>query len=364
MKRLTLLLLLCLLLTGCTFWMEGEYVSVEPHQSQGGQEEQGNISAVNYEQLLKALTDLVENGKEQGIIYVQGYSPNQIKRHADIAIQKITTTNPIGAYAVERIHYEYGTNAGQSALAVTIAYRHDRNELLRIKQVRGREAVHEAVTAALGRYDTKLVLRVRDYQGMDLEQLVSDYGDLRPDVVMETPQTTVSVYPEAGNDRVVELKFSYQTSREDMRKMQSRVEQMFKSAEIYASGDWTGHEKFVRLYAWLVEPNEYTLQTSITPSYSLLQHSVGDSKAFAVVYAALCRQVGMECMIVSGTRDGESWFWNMVCDDGTYYHVDLLRCSDQGSFNQMTDGEMKGYVWDYTAYPAGGSLRTQQTTEE
>lgn len=366
MKRIAAILALCLLLTGCNAWMDGSYVyvSIHPHQNQDTQGGTESVSATNYQELVKALTDMVEAGTEQGIIYVSNYIQTQVQRHTDIAIREITMTNPIGAYAVEQIIYEKGTNAGQAALAVTITYRHDRDEILRIKQVQGAEGIQAAIAAALGQYDSSLVLRVSDYQEQDLEQMVRNYADSRPDVVMEVPQTVVAVFPEQGNDRVVELKFTYQTSRDDMRTMQSRVEQMFKSAEIYAGGDWTEEEKFIRLYAWLMEPNEYTLETSITPSYSLLQHSVGDSKAFAVVYAALCRQAGMECLVVSGTREGESWYWNMVCDNGVYYHVDLLRCLDQGYYSERTDPAMDGYVWDYTAYPAGGSRKTAENPEE
>ena len=32
--------------------------------------------------------------------------------------------------------------------------------------------------------------------------------------------------------------------------------------------------------------------------------------------------------------------------------MDLLRCSSTGGFREKTDGEMGGYVWDFSAYPA------------
>ena len=93
---------------------------------------------------------------------------------------------------------------------------------------------------------------------------------------------------------------------------------------------------------------DYKLDPSITPAYSLLRYGVGDSRAFATVYAAMCRRVGLECQVVAGTKAGEPWFWNIVCDDGLHFHVDLLR----GNYRGMLDGEMGGYVWDYSGYPA------------
>ena len=45
-----------------------------------------------------------------------------------------------------------------------------------------------------------------------------------------------------------------------------------------------------------MERYDYRIETSITPAYSLLRHGVGDSRAFAVVYAAMCQQAGLECL--------------------------------------------------------------------
>ena len=70
-----------------------------------------------------------------------------------------------------------------------------------------------------------------------------------------------------------------------------------------------------------------------------------------MVYAAMCRMAGLECMIVSGTRDGVSHYWNIVFYEGAYHHLDLLRCADETGFAAQWDREMVGYVWDYSAYP-------------
>jgi hypothetical protein len=64
---------------------------------------------------------------------------------------------------------------------------------------------------------------------------------------------------------------------------------------------------------------------------------VGDSRAFATVYAAMCRSAGLECMTVTGTRAGEPWTWNIILDNGGYYHVDLQRSNLSGQFRELTD---------------------------
>jgi hypothetical protein len=226
------------------------------------------------------------------------------------------------------------------------------------------------------------VLRVGDYKDLDFVQLVSDFAMENPDVAMELPQVTVSVYPQEGTDRVVDIRFAYQTARDTLYTMRDYVEPVFRSAALYVSSEEESDSvKFARLYTFLKERNDYQVKTSIVPAYSLLRYGVGDSKAFAVVYAAMCRQAGLECHVVTGTRNGEPWYWNIVRNGELYSHVDLLCCREQGAFHSHSDGEMTGYVWDYSAYPVclepepepeengdnggtGGTESTQPPTEE
>ena len=70
----------------------------------------------------------------------------------------------------------------------------------------------------------------------------------------------------------------------------------------------------------------------------------------------MCRRAGLESMVVTGTKAGEPWTWNIVRDGEEYYHVDLLRSSGEGGFREYTDAEMTGYVWDSSTYPACGGL--------
>ena len=195
-----------------------------------------------------------------------------------------------------------------------------------------------------------MVLLVEDFYSRDFTQMVQDYATQFPELVMETPQVAVNLYG-TGKSRVVELLFTYQNSRDVLRQMKSQVEPVFSAAALYVSGDGADSQKYAQLYAFLMERFDYTIETSITPAYSLLRHGVGDSRAFATVYAAMCRAAGLECDIITGTFSGEPRTWNLVLDNGYYYHVDLLRSSASGGFREYTDLEMRGYVWDYSAYP-------------
>ena len=190
---------------------------------------------------------------------------------------------------------------------------------------------------------------------------MEDYAEQNPDQIMELPQVTAYFYPEQGSDRVVDIRFVYQTNREALRQMQIYVQPVFRSAELYVSSEEESDAvKYARLHTFLMERNDYKVETSITPTYSLLRHGVGDSRAFANVYAAMCRKAGLQCYVVSGTCNGEARFWNIIRDGDICYHVDLLNPS---GFARFTDQQMNGYVWDYSAYPECGILLPPEDAE-
>ena len=353
MKRTVCLILAVLLALGCggCAWMEGSYQSIRPHQV-GYSREEGDMSVIgSYSELRAAVTAMIDAGTEETVFSLYDYPEEELRRDMESLIGYARDSYPVGAWAVSEITYEYG----QYLLSVQIGYRRGKADIDRICTVRGISGAKDAIDAALAGCEDSLVLQITGYKDTDFIQYVEDYSGLNPQKVMEVPQVTVQTYPDSGTVRVVELQFSYQTSRESLRDMQSQVQPVFSSAKLYVSSDADAGTKLGQLYSFLMERFDYTVQTSITPTYSLLIHGVGDSRAFAQVYAAMCRQSGIEAMTVSGTRDGESRFWNIVRKGNAYYHVDLLECARLGYYRELSDGQMGNYVWDYSAYPVCGT---------
>ena len=286
-KLFALFLILSMLLSGCA-WLDGSYVHVTPHQAGGGGNQGEALSAENYSELLGILKDMVAAGKNDCVIYTGDFDGDAMNRGLKMAGDYIRVTDPIGAYAVEDITFEQGASSGKPAVAVSITYRRTSAEIQRILRLTDTDAAQPLVQKALQNCDSRLVMLIEEYRQTDFDQLVQNLALAYPESVMETPQTVETVYGK-GSSRVVELSFTYENSRDNLRQMQTQVRPVFDSAALYVSGDGADSQKFGQLYAFLMERFEYKLETSITPAYSLLRHGVGDSRAFATVYAAMCR---------------------------------------------------------------------------
>lgn len=352
MKQKLILLSLCLslLLTGCG-WMDGSYVHISDHKEHEPELQDENLTASSYLELQNILSQMVRKGTAEGLIYLSDYAQNTAESGMYVVSRWLTTKDPVGAYAVEDIDYEIGSNVGKPAIAVSFRYRHSPTEIQQIHQVKDTKQAEENLGYALEALKPGIVLLVEEYEAVDYVQMVKDYATSHPQTIMEIPRVTESVY---GTDesRVVELNFSYRSSRDALKLMRHQVEPVFEAARLYVSESASSQQQYAQLCSFLMERFDYRIQSSITPAYSLLHHGVGDSSAFAIVYQAMCRSVGLDCRIITGTRGGEPFTWNLIDLGGHYGHVDLLRCSEIGEFHVLSREEMQGYVWDYSASPA------------
>lgn len=349
-KCLCVILSLCFLLSGCS-WMNGSYVSVTPHRNDTSTVPNSVTAVSSYRGIINAIVNLVESGAESGVLSVDDYVLQDLQQDMERACKNVLRNTSVGAYAVETIDYDIGTGVGLLTVALNIQYRHGRNEIRQIRSVDTVESAEDIIKTELNQCSSSMTIRIYNYLDTDFVQYIQDYYNQFPDYVIELPQVTVQIYPQTGADRIVEIQLSYQTSRDALKSMQSYTRSVFSSAYLYVIGDTDPGVKYSQLYSFLMERYDYTIETSITPAYSLLRHGVGDSRAFAFVYARMCNSAYLQCQVVSGTKAGEPYFWNIVQIDDRYYHLDLLSSAADGAMQLLTDEQMTGYVWDYSAYP-------------
>ena len=340
------------ILSGCGFWMDGHYESVTPYQGQSVHVEKAVIELTSVSRIENALVQLVEDGTENANISLTRFNTSTLHFYVETAIRHVMTENPIGAYAVENIDYEIGLNSGKAVIALEIEYRHDGSDILRLGHVVQMGEAADIIYSALADCESSVAFFVDEYVETDFTQMVTDYASANPDIVMEVPNVNATVYPENGDNRIVEVVFTYTTGLEDLKLMQEKVAPIFTAVQLYVQEENQLREKYAQIYTFLMERFDYTVKSSVTPAYSVLHEGVGDCKAFATVFASMCRKAKLECWVVTGNRNGIPWTWNLIYFGGGYYHVDLLRSLETGGFAATRSTAMEGYDWDRSAYPS------------
>ncbi len=351
------------MLTGCNGWGDGSYSSVQPHPTDDLVQHDTVVSVKDYQALYNALRDMVHSVTLSDKIVVADYE-GELEDDLYRAINHIMNSDAITAYAVEEISCELGDMGSRKAVLINIAYHQNRTDILKIPQAGDMTQARQLIYQALDNCNAGIVFQVDNYFEVDFALMVQSYAEENPHLVMEQPHVTANIYPETGSQRVVELVFTYQTNRDNLRQMREYVAPVFEASRLNAIGEKEENLRFSRMYSFLAERNGIKSDASITPAYSLLRYGIGDSKSFALVFAAMCRNSQLECLVVSGTKDGNPYFWNMICQDGVYYHVDILREPESQELIRYTDEEMIGYVWDFDDYPACVTIETVSSQEE
>ena len=343
---LVMVLAVMLGLVGCSGLFSETYVSQSPHRGNEDSDSPTQRVASSYPEIYSALAAQIDYAEDSGIIILENLDEQVGRSYLEAAVKNVVTQEPIGAYAVEKIEFDIGTNAGRTAAAVTVTYTRSRTDLLSIKTAKTMDEAQQLIGQALQRAENTVAVRVEQYEQRDYAAMVRSYADAHPDSVMEIPQVMAASYPHSGQNRLISLTFTYQNAQKDLQEMQEVVQPVFQAAELYVQGDFSAKQKFEKLHSFLMERSQYTIRSSSTPAYSLLQEGVGDCRAFASVYAAMCRQAGLECRVINGTKDGVQWSWNRVVFNNRVYYIDLIEAKQIGRLQFRTASQMSGYVWD------------------
>jgi transglutaminase/protease-like cytokinesis protein 3 len=294
------------------------------------------------------LEEIVASCEEKAVIDTGAYDQEVLADDARRARIYAETQYPLGVYAVDWMSVRLGKSDGRSVLTVHVRYIHNRTAIQEIKQVHSEKSASFRIYDAMEQYASRLALWVKSEEEINYHRIVEEYAWNAPRTVMECPDLTVETYPEDGTERIVVLNFDYQTGVDTLRSMRDQVIPVFDRALATAQ---KSEDPYRALYDFLMKGYNHHITPSITPSYSLLKYGVGDSKAFAQVYAAMCREAGMECLTVHGTKNGTSHCWNIIRVGNVYYHLDLLG----GGYVLYSNATLTGYVWDYAAYPVCGA---------
>ena len=168
MKRLIILLALCLPLAGCgDKLLERSYSVVVPHSAAYWENQDADtLRAENYQDLVNALLLLLDAHSEDGVVRIYGDAPNKaaMASEACVEVQKET---PIGAYLLDYITYDGEPESAYYELTVRFSYRRTAEEQSTIINATSTEALPDLLRAAIEDGRDAVAIRV-GYFGTDL----------------------------------------------------------------------------------------------------------------------------------------------------------------------------------------------------
>ena len=345
------LLALALLLTGCSALLEREYSSVTPHSAVPTTEEDPSILRANsYQELVNALIYLVSGGMEEGVVRLYTDAEDVAAFLSDACLE-VVQEDPLGAYCVEFIKYTIDPVVTYSEAKVEITYRRTREQVASITQATGVTAIRGELESALTSFASERVLRVSYFEedASYIQELARQAYYNVPACALGMPELSVSVYPNTGRQRIVEVLLSYPLERSEL---ETRRAALAETLEDLAR-DLAGRPELPAAAALaLLERGGYDAQGGRAVN-DLFDNGSADSEGLALAYAALCPLLELPCYVAQGTQEAEPHFWNVVQTEEGWRHIDLSAIGREGGpfYTDLALQDL-GYLWDESSLPA------------
>lgn len=348
-KLLPVLLAAALLLTGCSAMLQRPYSSSVEHVEYTVTEDSSILRAETYRGLVDALLYFVNEHADQGVIRLYNYTTD-VEADLDTACLEVTQEDPLGAFAVADIAYEFSRIVSYYEVSVYLSYSRSLQEIETILPVTGSSAIRQKLKLAMAGFSPNLLLRVSYFPGDedDLRAMAAQAYYDTPSAAFGMPEIQVSVYPDSGSQRIIDISLQWPDSQVTLRQ---RSEELLQTAHQLladhpaSNGQYTPYE-LTELLHQTAAPLD---SGGASDPYSALTGETANQLAHALALELLFQLSGADATLVTGFAEVGDTCWLIVDTGDGYRH---LVFSAEGAA-LYTDLEMAGlgYLWNDGLYP-------------
>jgi len=358
-------------LCGCTSAFKREYISVSEYTEEDSLEFLGDaIEISSYDGLKRAINSMVTNHTaEERFLFSNDYD-GSIRSDLDHACWEVRDGTALGSYSVDYMSHDLTRILTYYKATVYINYKRTAADMASIVDVYGDNTLIQTLDEALTNTKPSVVVRLnnRDLTEDYISSALDRAFGSNPMSCLEEPEAEITIHPNSGMNRIVEISLSYPLPASERSETRTRLSNSIFNIVSRLSSDSADRASF-ELYNLLASECRYDPYGELRAEdqeldslknntlYAALVEGTADSQGIALAYSALCRELGIECLVVSGTQEQENHWWNIINLDGQYYHVDVSADSTLGinAAFLRSDADMRTRCWwnieDYPECP-------------
>ena len=355
-RFLAAVLSISIMLSGCASLLNRDFTSITPHNTtpaaDGG--DPSIIRAENYQGLVNALVYFVSSGMEEGSIHIYN-TWDSMESDLETACLEVVQEDPLGAYSVDHIKCALSPVVTYYEADISINYRRTREQVTSIATATGTTAIRSELQQALSSFALERVLRISYFDGDEdyIRTLCREAYLTTPGTALDMPELTISVYPETGRQRIVEIILTYHLDKQELTRRQEELalaqEQLLSTltaTQINAQLLETAHTLLSRC--------KY-LSDGGSTAYHALTEGTADTLGLSLAMALLCQKRGLEYEIVEGTLNDLPHCWIAVFSESGWRHLDLTHFTNtEDSFRTDQELDALGYSWNRDTAPICG----------
>ena len=369
-KMILVLIAISLLfsLSGCAGLFQKEYLSVAEYKDNAQNASDSDVMHISDNTELKnAVISLVNNHKTEGRLRFTDYD-GTIQSDLAEALLEIKTGSALASFAVNYMSYDLSRIVTYYEAVVYITYKHTQSEIDAIKYITGRTELTNTLAPVLDNMASYISLRMTSstITADEISSYINAAYAENPASCVVPPSVKVTMHPEKGLQRIIEIKLEYGWKLSELQKMKSALTEKIQKL-VSDAPDNNEANCALKLYQQLAQicsydpigslrSNKAELNSGLgSTAYGAIVEGYADSKGMAAAYSALCYSAGIDCAVVNGKKGDEDHSWNIIKVDGSYYHVDTTAYYSVGvahSFMQSDEQMLDAYIWDTANYPA------------
>ena len=323
-KRISALCLcLTLLLSGCSAMLERGHETVSTHVDYAVTEDESILRAETYQGLVNAMLYFVNGHRGGGTIRLYNYT-GDVEADLDNARDEVMYEDPLGAFAVRSLEYDTTRILTYYEVELRISYDRTSAEVRGLREVTGLAGVRQELSRLVTGQEESAAFLATYFSGD--KELVEQLLDL---ACFSAPELfrhhdinikTISLYPETGTRRVVEVKLEWSQDVNAVVEEEKEYAQQLESAAaaLLEANPPEGEEYTVEELAAIIRTANGGLDDRGTPlALYALSGEPASELGLLMAMEYLCGQ----CSIEVGPVSGSAGLWLIVATPEGYRHL-------------------------------------------
>ena len=303
--------------------LERGHVTSTDHVDYAIEEDESILRAESYQGLVNSMLYFVNGHRSGGTVRLYNYAGDV---DADLAAARAAVLDdPVGAYAVRVLNYKSTRILTYYEVELTIAYSRSAEEVSAIPEVNGLAGVRQELTRLVEEQQSSAVFLASYFSGGEelVEQLLNLACFSAPELFRhhDISVTNISLYPETGTRRVIEVKLGWSVSAEQVAEEEQDYARELEAAAaaLLEANPPEGEEGYTveELAAIVRAANGGYDWYGVQNALGALSGEPAQTDGVLLAMEYLCQQCGIEVMPVFGEGDD----WLIVATPDGYRHL-------------------------------------------
>lgn len=325
MKKRILALCFCavLLLSGCGAMLERGHESITTHVDYAVTEDESILRAESYQGLVNAILYFVNGHRTGGTIRLYNYT-GDVEADLANARDEVMYEDPLGAFSVRFLTYETTRVLTYYEVELRVAYSRTTQEVNGLREVTGLAGVRQELSRLVTGQESSAAFLASYFSGdRELVEHLLELACLSAPALFrhhDISDKTISLYPEAGTRRVIEVKLDWSRSATIVAQEEKDYVQQLENATaaLLEANPPVGEGYTVEELAGIVRAAGGGADERSTPlALDALSGEPASDLGLLMAMEYLCQQCGVEVEPVIGSAG----LWLIVATPEGYRHL-------------------------------------------